>query len=237
MSLLEIFVGTDKWQRDAGAEKVLDYTIRKHATCEINIHWMRAGDPEWPVSENGQPAGSWNLGRPVHLAWPKQGGWGTPFSGFRFAVPELMGFKGRAVYFDADMLVLGDVAELLTFPTPTGITCCHQNRTDVSVIDCSWFAGKTWWPSIAAMKPRRWRVFEYLQLLAAHGAISATLPFDWNCCDNGDEWKPSTKLLHFTHVPWQPYHPYPTVPYVVHPKREWAQRWFFEKEEADAAVG
>jgi len=211
---LHIWVGTDKWQQRAGAERVLEHSTRKRATCDVQFHWMRAGDPDWPVSEYGIPDGSWKLGRPVDLAWPKQG-WGTPFSGFRFAVPEMMAFTGRAVYFDADMLVLGDVAELLRFPMTTGYTACHSKRTDVSVIDCEWFRGKSWWPSVRQMKPSGWRVFEYLKLLLPRHGIADTLPWCWNDCDGEmyGKYPSSVKLVHYTGVPDQPYRPYPSVKY------------------------
>jgi len=211
---LHVFVGTDRLQQQAGAELVLEHSIRKHATCPVDLHWMRAGDPEWPVSEDGIPAGSWKLGRPVDLAWPKKG-WGTPFSCFRFAVPELMAFTGRAVYLDADMLVLGDVAELLRFPMKAGYTCCHAKRTDTSVIDCEWFRGKKWWPTIKQMKPTGWRVYEFLNLLLPNKAISDTLPWAWNDCDGElfASHPKKVKLAHFTAIPTQPYRPYPSVNY------------------------
>lgn len=127
-----------------------------------------------------------------------------------------MAFTGKAVYLDADMLVLGDVAELLRVKTTTGYTCCHEKRTDVSVIDCEWFRGKKWWPSIAQMKPTGWRVFEYLNLLLPQRAIAAKLPWAWNDCD-GELFKthPKTvKLVHYTTVPdGQPYRPYPSITY------------------------
>jgi hypothetical protein len=196
---------------------------------------MRSGDVGWPVSEDGSD-GSWKLGRPVELAWPKRG-WGTPFSGFRFAVPEFMGFEGRAVYMDADMLVLGDVAELLERPMSAGITCCHFSRTDVSVIDCAWFKDKSWWPRISEMKASGWRVFEYLRLLQPRNAISATLPWEWNDCE-GQIWTRSGKsrLIHYTSVPHQPYRPYESVRYSdvwpYHPNLQVGELWWNSYQDA-----
>lgn len=232
MDTLHIWVGTDDWQRKAGAERVLEHSIRKRASCPVSIHLMRAGDPEWPVSEHGDP-GTWKLGRPVNQAWPKQG-WGTPFSAFRFAIPEMMGFKDRAVYMDVDQLVLGDVAELLYIAMPKPWVCCHPSMTDVSVIECSYFGGPDW-PKIEKMKPSGARVFDYCQRLARMGYVSATLPWDWNCRDSNDEWKDSTRLLHFTSVPHQPWRPYETVKYRPHPKLAWERKWLDELAEANAA--
>lgn len=195
---------------------------------------MRSGDPGWEVTPDGA-GGTWAIGREPGLAWPKRG-WGTDFSCFRFAIPELMGFTGRAVYMDVDMLVLGDVAELLDVATPKPWVCCHPAMTDVSVIDCAGFRNRPFWKSLSQMKAAGLKTFFYCQTLEVHGMVSATLPWDWNCRDRADQWKPSTKLLHYTAVPWQPWHPYPTVRYQPHPLTSWVQRWFAEKEEADAAT-
>jgi hypothetical protein len=146
-----------------------------------------------------------------------------------------MGFEGRAVYLDVDMLVLGDVAELLTLPTSVGYTSVNHRRTDVSVIDCAWFKDKAWWPKIADVQTKPWRVFEYCQVLNAHGAISPTLPRDWNVLDTHDPVTPTSKLLHFTSVPWQPWHPYPTVKYLPHPRPEFVARW--REAELEVAAG
>ena len=236
MEAFHIWVGTDRWQRDAGAERVLEHSIRKHATCPVEMHWMRSGDPEWPASEDGRND-SWNLGRPVDQAWPKQG-WGTPFSRFRFAIPEAMGFQGRAVYMDADMLVLGDVAELLAVNLDKPWVTCHPSITDVSVIDCAAFK-RIGWPSIAEMKRERHKAFHDCQRLQAKGAISATLPWSWNIRDSATPhaaWHADSRLLHYTSVPHQPWHPYPTVTYIPHPKKPWVDIWFAHKAEADAAI-
>lgn len=236
MDTLHIYVGTDEYQRAAGAERVLEYSIRKHATCDVDIHWMRAGDPGWEITADGRD-GTWRIGREPGSAWPKEG-WGTDFSCFRFAIPEVHGFSGRAVYMDVDMLVLGDVKELLTMPLSRAWTCCHQAITDVSVIDCGGFAdkfGRGKWPTLVGLKASRSKAYHHVQHLNQLGLVSATLPWDWNCRDSSDQWKDSTKLLHFTAVPWQPWHPYQTVRYQPHPKPSWAKRWFEEKIEADAA--
>lgn len=210
---IRIAVGSDSWQSSAGAELVLQHSGDKHCTRAIDWTWMRAGDRDWPVSEDGRD-GSWKLGRPVHLAWPKRG-WGTPFSGFRFAIPELFEFSGRAIYLDADQLILGDIAELWHHPMRKGIACCHPSRTDVAVIDCAWFKDKPWWPRIKDMKKSGFRVFEYLQILQQHSAIDVSIPWSWNDIDGVSYAKrpEDTKLVHFSSVPQQPYRPYLETPY------------------------
>jgi hypothetical protein len=233
---LKILVGSDRWQQAAGAEKVLEHSIKKHATCEVQMVWMRSGDPPlFATSEHGTP-GTWKLGRPVDHAWPKKG-WGTPFSSFRFAIPELMGFKGRAVYMDADMIVLGDVKELRDRKLTRPWTCIDPRITDVSIIDCSYFTDPRW-PRIESMRPSGCSAGHYVGLLQQMGWIDPTLSPLWNCRDGvpHDSWYPSSKLLHFTTVPTQPYCPYPSVSYKPHPWPTWSRKWNAEFAEAHAAT-
>ena len=230
---IRIFIASDRWQQAAGAERVLEYSIRKHATCPVDIRWMRSGDPGWEVTPDGRN-GTWNIGREPGSAWPKKG-WGTDFSAFRFAIPEVAGFTGRAVYMDVDMLVLGDVAELLEVPLVRPWVCCHPAMSDVSVIDCAAFVDKGW-PTLEELKMFPGKCYHHMQRLTRLGLLSDTLPWDWNCRDSADDWKETTRLLHFTAIPWQPWHPYDTVRYTPHPKPAWVRRWLDEKDEADAAT-
>lgn len=121
-----IYVGTD--ERMGKAERVLEHSLRRHASIEVEIHWMRAGDPGFEGWEIGRKPGA-----------PYSGGsWSTDFTCFRFAVPEVAGFQGRAIYLDADMLVLADVRELWDRRRRRPWTC-PGGRSEVSVIDCAAF--------------------------------------------------------------------------------------------------
>lgn len=197
---------------------------------------MRSGDPGWEISKDGCN-GSWNAQRDPGQAWPKRG-WGTDFASFRFAVPELMNFRGRAVYMDADMLVLGDVAEFLDMPLERGYRCISMKRTDVSLIDCAWFKDRKEWPSIARMKPCGAGVGDYCGLLHKIKGLAPTLDLRWNTCDSmevtADPGLQDAKLLHYTTVPTQPYHPYPTMTYMPHPWKSWCDAWENELAQANA---
>lgn len=223
--IADIWVGTDQFQQRSRAEAVLEHSIRKHATCPVRIHWMRSGDgPDWLTSDRGAP-GTWKIGQPGNTAWSR--GWGTPFSSFRFAIPEKMGFLGRAIYLDADMLVLGDVRELLELPTTKAVTCCRGPRTDVMILDCARFrtmqAGT--WPTVSWMMETGLMPQHYVQMLLMAYEVDQSLPPAWNVCDSGDKWTQESKLLHFTTVPTQPWRPYPTINYQPHPTKTWVERW------------
>lgn len=219
MSSIRVFVGSDAYQFGAGAERVLEHSIRKHCSRPVDIYVMRAGEPGWEISAKGEN-GSWRIGAATQGGWVKAPGrnWGTQFSGFRFAVPEICKFEGRAIYLDADMLVLGDIAELWDMAPGEhfGMRAIDWRRTDVSVINCEWFKDKKWWPTIAEMKPSGNRVFEYITLLQHYNAIEGTLPKEWNDCDARiyNQRPDDVKLIHYTNVMCgQPYRPYENVKY------------------------
>jgi len=227
MDPIRIFVGTDEWQRAAGAELVLEHSIRQHSQrADIEITWMRSGDPGWEVSKDGgavKGRQTWKVGDAVDSAWSGgRGSWATPFSCFRFAVPELCQFEGRAIYLDADMLVLGDINDLWNQDCLEGssVKCSHRVRTDVMVIDCSKFGepgGKpfaSWW-SIADMKKKHLHIRQFLSRLGLYHVVDTSLDSLWNDCDGwGYERGDNAQLIHYTHaLKGQPYRPYPNAKY------------------------
>jgi lipopolysaccharide biosynthesis glycosyltransferase len=93
---VRIFIGTSANGEDADAEMTYEYSLRKNTDRELDIVWMRQTRDEKSVW------GGWNTER-----------WSTPFSGFRWAIPEVCGFEGRAIYTDVDMINFKDISLLL----------------------------------------------------------------------------------------------------------------------------
>lgn len=97
MSAIRIFVGAAANSEDLESLAVLDFSIRKHASVPVDFNIMRLDNDE----ESPFFAGRWDTGD-----------WATPFSGFRWAVPALCHFEGRAIYCDSDIVFLADIADL-----------------------------------------------------------------------------------------------------------------------------
>jgi len=87
--MIRIFVGTSDTE-DNWIEKILVYSLFKHTSEELDITFLRP--KMFP---------NWNMR-----------GWGTPFTNFRYTVPELCNFKGKAIYLDVDQLNFRDIADL-----------------------------------------------------------------------------------------------------------------------------
>ncbi|TFH54283.1 MAG: hypothetical protein E4G89_00340 [Methanothrix sp.] len=145
----------------------------------------------------------------------------TGFTLFRFAIPHLMNFNGMAIYLDCDMLVLEPIEELATFFRP-GHWCQHSDIQGdcVSVIDCAALRSIPSWPTIDELKSGSLRKWDVRKLLAP--IISRTVPDEWNSMD---KWHENIKLLHFTSLDTQPWHPVPGYNYKAHPDQKAERLW------------
>ena len=87
--MIKIFIGTSETE-DRFAERILTWSLYKNATQPLDIKFLRPSMfPEW-----------------------NQRGWGTPFTCFRYAIPELCNFEGRAIYMDVDQINFRDITHL-----------------------------------------------------------------------------------------------------------------------------
>lgn len=144
----------------------------------------------------------------------------TGFSFYRFAIPQVCEYKGKAIYLDADMVMLGDIAELYNLPFPSGKGAlarpCPPNSwyTSAMLLDCSklkhWNIAK--WETlinsgIASYKGTLWGETTGLSY-----KDFAPLPEYWNHLDTSDS---TTKNIHYTDVPHQPWktpgHPHGSI--------------------------
>lgn len=204
---IRLFVGTDPYQR--AAERALECSVRRHTTGPVDITWMRAGEGEWGW-------GGWDHG------------WVTPFSLFRWFIPEACGFEGRAIYMDVDMLALTDLRELWEMPLAPSEALAHPRRPDVILWECS--RAPKWTPPDAGDKAAisQWVSNRRREIRAA------VLDETW---DSKDKLLPDTRILHFTRMvtqPWRPYehvHEHPTrgkrpFVYEEHPDPEAVRLWW-----------
>jgi hypothetical protein len=87
--MIPIFIGTSNYE-DAWIERILAYTLLKNTKEKLSITWLR---PKYFPN--------WN-----------KVGWGTPFTNFRYAIPHLMNYKGKAIYMDCDQINFRNIADL-----------------------------------------------------------------------------------------------------------------------------
>lgn len=126
---VRIFVGCDPNNCDLEQMMVLDYSVRKHTRHPVEITWMQLSH---------DPGSAWYSDQETGAGWHTQK-WATPFSGFRWAIPEACNFEGRAIYMDADVVVLCDVAELWAHPmNDDAIVAAKGGASLARLCTCVW---------------------------------------------------------------------------------------------------
>lgn len=151
--MINIVIGSHK--RFERVEPVIEHSIRKHTKSDINII----------------------IARPEYFGYKDEGC--TGFSKIRWMVPEIVGYKGFAIYLDVDMIVMSDIQELFEMRRKNRWCCLADGSTEVMVIDCE--ARKT--------------------------EISRNIPGEWNVEDYSAEPRDlkMAKILHFTDLKSQPW--------------------------------
>lgn len=193
-SPIKIFVGTEEEQMLA--VKVLEYSIKKHATMTVEVtplftairqKGIKVPEPQDPKIK------------------PR-----TPFSFQRFAIPALKEYQGKAIYLDSDMLVFQDIKELWLWefkgadllsvyePEDSGkppqfsvmVLNCEQLKWDVEELVRNLEAGK-------------WTYKQFVLEMAPARKIAAVLPTKWNDLERYSEG--NTALTHYTDMASQPW--------------------------------
>ena len=174
---MRIFVGTESGQQRA--ERVFVWSIEqvRDPSRAVEIHLMR------------------------DLEGFDRRRWLTGFTNYRFAIPELAGGSGRAIYNDVDQIYLKDPALLFDLEMAgRGYLSIRATDTSVMLIDCARMAS-VWTP-------------ESVRTPAAQGdrnglgACWGPLAPEWNARD--EEHAPGrTGVLHFTTIHTQPWQPFP----------------------------
>jgi hypothetical protein len=189
--MIKVYIATDG-DIHQDAERVIEYSIRKHASEDVEINFIRPG---------------WKIGC-------------TGFTTHRYLIPELCNFEGYAIYLDVDMLPLSDIKELWDYKQP-GKWMTTPKRDDVSVIDCSAFRDIP--PSDKLKNEPKVYNKKYIRKLIGDRHVEG-IPLDWNTCDMIT---PTAKLIHYTDLNTQPWHPIPNHNYKEHPNQA-AVNLFFE---------
>lgn len=192
--VVKVYVGTQIEQ--LLAFEVLHYSIKKHTHNPVVLiplfKAVEAAGIQIPTPTNPQL-------RPR-----------TPFSFQRFAIPQLNGYRGRAIYLDSDMQVFRDIlelwsydfdgADLLSVYEPPHSGRCRQ--FSVMVLNCQ----QLQWDVVTLvnqLEQGRWSYEEFVLAMAPANRIAAILPTGWNDLERYTPNK--TALVHYTDMNTQPW--------------------------------
>lgn len=184
---IRLFVGTSAQNEDLEAMSVLEFSARKYCSLPLDITWMRQS-----------ASGPWS-------GW-KAESWRTPFTGFRWALPSVCDYTGRALYTDVDFLFLADLAELWTQPIPHVALVRNATgkvSTSCMLFDCAKAKGIV--PPIDKLKAFPDAHGTVLNVFRAHPAYVDACDGNWDCGDlRGYELgDPRVKAVHFTRIETQ----------------------------------
>jgi len=221
---IKIFIGT--CVRNLQAEIALEYSIRKNTNSDVEIVWMR----DTPGSK-------------IFHGWNKDN-WGTGFTPFRWIVPELCDFKGRAIYMDVDMICLGDIQELWEMSIPEDkVVVSLPGNYSVMLFDCERFSKMVntkpiaQWRQSSCSPAFKGLYNDYVTQLETNDLVTS-LDVEWNSLDRllpAHRTHRPVKLIHFTRKDTQPWAPYPEKhQYKRHVREECELLWFRTYEEAIA---
>jgi len=174
------------------AVKVLEYSIRKHASLSVQVSPLHLSGIEIPTPTKPE-------NRPR-----------TPFSFQRFLIPALTGYQGKAIYLDSDMQVFQDIRRLWTVPLEDADLLAVQEpgttgrrpQFSVMVLNCAALR----WDSqeiVQSLNEGRLTYERLMYDMAVASRIRAGLDPAWNSLER---YNPAeTCLLHYTDMNTQPW--------------------------------
>lgn len=196
--MIRVFVGCAPNHEDIESQAVLEWSIRKHASKSVAIEWMKLSrDPASPWYSDGDKG------------WQTKE-WATPFSGFRWAIPNRCNFSGRAIYTDSDVIFMADIAELWGQVIKPGKVALAKGgsswRYCVSLWDCYEAAEHGRPIDRLRTDPNAHRSMG--TYYANNPQLTQAFVGDWNCLD-GDGHRDlkdgMVKALHYTAMDSQPH--------------------------------
>jgi len=190
---IRLFCGCAPNGDDAESMAVLEYTARKHTTGPLEITWMM---------QSRKPRSPW-------FGW-NTANWITPFSGLRWGIPAACKYRGRAIYMDSDMIVLGDLRELWEKPIPKPAFALarvsdSKLRTCVMLIDCK--RAKAVLPDLATLKAAKNQRSLVYKMIRERPEILAEIGAGWNSIDlaGTDLDDHALRILHYSEMSTQPH--------------------------------
>jgi len=202
---IRIFIGSSANGEDTDMERIYLHTLITNRAVgfqvdglHLEVNWMRQ------THDMSSPWAGWET-----QLWP------TPFSGFRWGIPAVCGFKGRAIYTDVDMINLRDIAALWNTPMdgkPFMARTGHRfggHEFCVMMIDCS--AAEYILPPFERLRAIPEMHNRMIGMLSGDSSVVQTMDARWNVLDgegaSGDLATEEMYQLHYTNMATQPWKP------------------------------
>ncbi len=204
---VRVFIGSG--EQSLLERKTLIWSLRKHTRRPLDVYVFNGTHNA--IERNDEPPAP----APLSLRL-KYRNW-TEFSLYRYLIPALCNYEGRAIYLDSDIVCIADIGELFDVPMDRCDFLATRAYADgewamsVQLIDCS----RCRFNLEAIFNEIDQGLFTYLEFArmnphfrAYHSYTIGDLDPRWNVLDAYDK---RTKLVHYTELLTQPWK-YPNHP-------------------------
>ncbi|WP_201556112.1 glycosyltransferase [Psychrobacter sp. 72-O-c] len=213
--IIKVFVGCDPNNCDLEQMMVLDYSIHKHTSSPVEIVWMQLSrDPNSYWYSNPETGEGWDTSK-----------WSTPFSGFRWAIPEYCNYLGRAIYMDTDVVILDDLAKLWHHSIDEqSIVAAKTNADMTRLCTCVWDCSKAKKviPSLNQLKENPYSHKDMMKLFKKNKKLIEPYQDSYNCVDGEGLAVEDIKILHYSDMGTQFSHKYS----LARVSKEGLEHWF-----------
>ena len=198
---IRVFVGCDPNNCDLEQMMVLDYSIHKHTSVPVEIVWMQLSrDPNSYWYSNPETGEGWNTTK-----------WDTPFSGFRWAIPEYCNYSGRAIYMDTDVVILDDLLKLWNHPIDgKSIVAAKKVSKKTRMCTCVWDCSraKSRLPPLGEIMEDADSHKRIMEMIKKNPRLLAPFNDSYNCIDGESLPIEDIKVLHYSDMGTQFSHKY-----------------------------
>lgn len=185
---IRVFIGAS--ETEWLPARVLEYSIQKYCSVSVDCFPLYLSNVKMPQLQ--QDKGK------------------TPFSFQRFLIPQLMNYRGRAIYLDSDMLVMQDLHRLWQMPFDGADLLCVKGlnekqqavRFSVMVLNCAALGWKIE-EIVERLERGSYTYNELIYEMPIAKDAKARIPASWNTLDRFVSG--STSLLHYTNMTTQPW--------------------------------
>lgn len=208
LKTIKIFIGCDPNNCDLEQMMVLDYSIKKHTQQPVEIIWMQL---------SRDPSSYWYSDPKSNQGWRTEN-WATPFSGFRWAIPEYCQFQGKAFYMDTDVIVLDDLALLWEHPIEANaIVAAKGGGSSARLCTCVWDCEKAkhFLPRIEELKSNPASHQSLMRQIQKEPSLVQAYNDHFNCIDGENLSINEIKILHYSDMGTQFSHKY-SIPRLQH---------------------
>ena len=204
----KVFIGCDPNNCALEQMMVLDYSIKKHTKHPVDIIWMQLSHDS---------SSYWYSDSTSNQGWRTEK-WATPFSGFRWSIPEYCHFKGRAIYMDTDVIVLDDLALLWEHPIEgNAIVAAKGGKNAARLCTCVWDCekAKKFLPPIRTLKSNPSSHQNLMKQIQKDPSLVQAYNNHFNCIDGEGLNIGEIKILHYSDMGTQFSHKY-SIPRLQH---------------------